>query len=141
MGRAYQNRKESMAKTAGQKTRIYSKYGTEIYVCAKNGGFDPDGIAYDADWDAGSEDARLRWMREGGGGVRPGLAAGLTLDLGAIARARLGGAGGPPRPARPAVGRLQSSWLLAACCGVAGPPLTFRAHALVGRFPWAPLAR
>ncbi|EDQ02564.1 YebC/PmpR family DNA-binding transcriptional regulator [Shewanella benthica] len=43
MGRAYQNRKESMAKTAGQKTRIYSKYGKEIYVCAKNGGFDPDG--------------------------------------------------------------------------------------------------
>ena len=43
MGRAYQNRKESMAKTAGQKTRVYSKYGKEIYVCAKNGGFDPDG--------------------------------------------------------------------------------------------------
>ncbi|WP_076415655.1 YebC/PmpR family DNA-binding transcriptional regulator [Shewanella sp. UCD-KL12] len=43
MGRAYQNRKESMAKTAGQKTRIYSRYGKEIYVCAKNGGFDPDG--------------------------------------------------------------------------------------------------
>lgn len=43
MGRAYQNRKESMAKTAGQKTRLYSRYGKEIYVCAKNGGFDPDG--------------------------------------------------------------------------------------------------
>lgn len=43
MGRAYQNKKESMAKTAGQKTRIYSRYGKEIYVCAKNGGFDPDG--------------------------------------------------------------------------------------------------
>ena len=43
MGRAYQNRKESMAKTAGQKTKVYSKYGKEIYVCAKNGGFDPDG--------------------------------------------------------------------------------------------------
>lgn len=42
MGRAYQNRKESMAKTAGAKTKIYSKYGKEIYVCAKNGGFDPD---------------------------------------------------------------------------------------------------
>ena len=43
MGRAYQNRKESMAKTAGAKTKVYSKYGKEIYVCAKNGGFDPDG--------------------------------------------------------------------------------------------------
>jgi len=32
-----------MAKTAGQKTRLYSRYGKEIYVCAKNGGFDPDG--------------------------------------------------------------------------------------------------
>ena len=43
MGRAYQNRKLSMAKTAGQKTKVYSKYGKEIYVCAKSGGFDPDG--------------------------------------------------------------------------------------------------
>ncbi|MCG6200872.1 YebC/PmpR family DNA-binding transcriptional regulator [Psychromonas antarctica] len=43
MGRAYQNRKESMAKTAGAKTKVYSKYGKEIYVCAKSGGFDPDG--------------------------------------------------------------------------------------------------
>ncbi len=43
MGRAYQNRKESMAKTAGAKTKVYSKYGREIYVCAKNGGTDPDG--------------------------------------------------------------------------------------------------
>ncbi|WP_394129035.1 YebC/PmpR family DNA-binding transcriptional regulator [Shewanella maritima] len=43
MGRAYQNRKESMAKTAGQKTRLYSRYGKEIYVCAKQGGVDPDG--------------------------------------------------------------------------------------------------
>lgn len=43
MGRAYQNRKESMAKTAAAKTKVYSKYGKEIYVCAKNGGPDPDG--------------------------------------------------------------------------------------------------
>ncbi|TKB45557.1 YebC/PmpR family DNA-binding transcriptional regulator [Thalassotalea mangrovi] len=43
MGRAFQNRKESMAKTQGQKTKVYSKYGKEIYVCAKNGGVDPDG--------------------------------------------------------------------------------------------------
>ncbi|MCG8672950.1 MAG: YebC/PmpR family DNA-binding transcriptional regulator [Pseudomonadales bacterium] len=42
MGRAYQNRKESMAKTAAAKTKVYSRYGREIYVCAKNGGADPD---------------------------------------------------------------------------------------------------
>jgi len=43
MGRAYQNRKESMAKTSDAKAKVYSKYGREIYVCAKNGGIDPDG--------------------------------------------------------------------------------------------------
>jgi YebC/PmpR family DNA-binding regulatory protein len=43
MGRAYQNRKESMAKTAAAKTKVYSKYAREIYVCAKSGGTDPDG--------------------------------------------------------------------------------------------------
>lgn len=43
MGRAFQNRKESMAKTAAAKTKVYSKYGREIYVCAKAGGVDPDG--------------------------------------------------------------------------------------------------
>ncbi|MCK7545100.1 YebC/PmpR family DNA-binding transcriptional regulator [Marinobacter bryozoorum] len=42
MGRAYQNRKDSMAKTAAAKTRVYSKYGREIYVTAKSGGPDPD---------------------------------------------------------------------------------------------------
>ncbi|MDO6749195.1 YebC/PmpR family DNA-binding transcriptional regulator, partial [Gilvimarinus sp. 1_MG-2023] len=41
MGRAYQNRKESMAKTAAAKTKVYSKYGREIYVAAKAGGTDP----------------------------------------------------------------------------------------------------
>ena len=41
MGRAYQNRKDSMARTAATKTRIYSKYGREIYVTAKAGGVDP----------------------------------------------------------------------------------------------------
>jgi YebC/PmpR family DNA-binding regulatory protein len=41
MGRAYQNRKESMAKTADSKTKVYSKYAREIYVCAKSGGVDP----------------------------------------------------------------------------------------------------
>jgi len=43
MGRAYQNRKESMAKTSDAKAKVYSKYGREIYVCAKAGGLDPDG--------------------------------------------------------------------------------------------------
>ena len=43
MGRAYQNRKDSMAKTSGMKTRIYSRYGREIYVSAKSGGVDPAG--------------------------------------------------------------------------------------------------
>lgn len=43
MGRAYQNRKESMAKTSDAKAKVYSKYGREIYVCAKNGGVDPAG--------------------------------------------------------------------------------------------------
>ncbi|WP_100639945.1 YebC/PmpR family DNA-binding transcriptional regulator [Marinobacter salexigens] len=41
MGRAYQNRKESMAKTAAAKTKVYSKYGREIYMAAKSGGLDP----------------------------------------------------------------------------------------------------
>ncbi|WP_458735929.1 YebC/PmpR family DNA-binding transcriptional regulator [Zobellella taiwanensis] len=43
MGRAYQNRKESIAKTANAKSKVYSKYGREIYVVAKSGGVDPDG--------------------------------------------------------------------------------------------------
>ena len=43
MGRAYQNRKVSMAKTAAVKTKVYSKYGREIYVAAKAGGTDPNG--------------------------------------------------------------------------------------------------
>jgi len=43
MGRAYQNRKESMAKTSDMKAKVYSRYGREIYVCAKAGGIDPDG--------------------------------------------------------------------------------------------------
>jgi YebC/PmpR family DNA-binding regulatory protein len=43
MGRAYQNRKDSMAKTSDMKAKIYSKYARELYVCAKSGGTDPDG--------------------------------------------------------------------------------------------------
>ena len=43
MGRAYQNRKESMAKTSDMKAKIYSKYSRELYVCAKSGGIEPSG--------------------------------------------------------------------------------------------------
>ncbi len=43
MGRAYQNRKASIAKTSDAKAKVYSKYGREIYVIAKNGGVDPSG--------------------------------------------------------------------------------------------------
>jgi YebC/PmpR family DNA-binding regulatory protein len=43
MGRAYQNRKLSMAKTSDMKAKVYSRYGREIYVVAKSGGFDPTG--------------------------------------------------------------------------------------------------
>jgi YebC/PmpR family DNA-binding regulatory protein len=43
MGRAYQNRKESMAKTSDNNARVYSKHSRSIYVCAKSGGTDPDG--------------------------------------------------------------------------------------------------
>lgn len=42
MGRAYQNRKESIAKTANAKSKVYSKYGREIYMVAKQGGPEPD---------------------------------------------------------------------------------------------------
>lgn len=42
MGRAYQNRKDSMAKTAAAKTRVYSKYAREIFMAAKSG-TDPTG--------------------------------------------------------------------------------------------------
>ena len=43
MGRAFQNRKESMAKTSDQNAKVYSRFSREIYVCAKQGGLDPDG--------------------------------------------------------------------------------------------------
>ena len=43
MGRAYQNRKVSMAKTSDMNARVYSKHSRSIYVCAKSGGIDPEG--------------------------------------------------------------------------------------------------
>ncbi|MBD8514549.1 YebC/PmpR family DNA-binding transcriptional regulator [Photobacterium sp. WH77] len=42
MGRSFEVRKASMAKTQGAKIKVYSKYGKEIYMSAKNGGTDPD---------------------------------------------------------------------------------------------------
>lgn len=43
MGRSFENRKASILKTAGQKSKIYSKYGKQLYVAAKNGVPDPEG--------------------------------------------------------------------------------------------------
>ncbi|MBT8139421.1 MAG: YebC/PmpR family DNA-binding transcriptional regulator [Gammaproteobacteria bacterium] len=43
MGRAYQNRKDSIAKTSDAKAKVYSKYARELYVCGKAGGVDPAG--------------------------------------------------------------------------------------------------
>jgi YebC/PmpR family DNA-binding regulatory protein len=42
MGRSFENRKSSILKTAGQKSKIYSKYGKQLYVAAKNGVPDPE---------------------------------------------------------------------------------------------------
>ena len=42
MGRAFQNRKESMAKTSDANSKLYSKYSREIYMCAKSGGHEPE---------------------------------------------------------------------------------------------------
>ncbi|MGC3972183.1 MAG: YebC/PmpR family DNA-binding transcriptional regulator [Pirellulales bacterium] len=42
MGRDFENRKKSIFKTAGQKSKLYSKYGKQIYVVAKNGVPDPE---------------------------------------------------------------------------------------------------
>lgn len=42
MGRAFEVRKHAMAKTSAQKTKVYSKYGKEIYMEAKNGVPDPE---------------------------------------------------------------------------------------------------
>src|SRR5215510_3600917 len=42
MGRNFENRKNAIFKTAGQKSKLYSKYGKRLYVVAKNGVADPD---------------------------------------------------------------------------------------------------
>ena len=42
MGRSFENRKHSILKTAGQKSKVYSRYGKQLYVAASNGVPDPD---------------------------------------------------------------------------------------------------
>ncbi len=42
MGRAHEVRAASMAKTAAMKTKLYSRYGKELYIAAKSGVPDPD---------------------------------------------------------------------------------------------------
>ena len=41
MGRSFENRKASILKTSVQKSKLYSKYGKQLYVAAKNGVPDP----------------------------------------------------------------------------------------------------
>lgn len=41
MGRDFENRKHSIMKTSAFKSKLYSKYGKQLYVCAKNSGADP----------------------------------------------------------------------------------------------------
>ena len=42
MGRIFEKRKESIFKTAAQKSKLFSKYGRQLYMAAKNGVPDPD---------------------------------------------------------------------------------------------------
>ncbi|MBK1637321.1 YebC/PmpR family DNA-binding transcriptional regulator, partial [Rhodovulum adriaticum] len=42
MGRAHEVRAASMAKTAAIKTKLYSRFGKEIYIAAKSGEPDPE---------------------------------------------------------------------------------------------------
>ncbi len=42
MGRIFEKRKESIFKTAAQKSKLYSKYGRQLYMAAKAGVPDPD---------------------------------------------------------------------------------------------------
>ncbi|XFA99210.1 YebC/PmpR family DNA-binding transcriptional regulator [Candidatus Izemoplasma sp. B36] len=42
MGRAHEVRAAKMEKTALKKSKLYSKFGKELYLAAKNGGMDPD---------------------------------------------------------------------------------------------------
>jgi YebC/PmpR family DNA-binding regulatory protein len=42
MGRIFEKRKESIFKTAAQKSKLFSKYGRQLYMAAKNGVPDPE---------------------------------------------------------------------------------------------------
>src|SRR3954470_21494893 len=42
MGRIFEKRKHSIFKTAAQKSKLYSKYGKQLYMAAKNGVPDPE---------------------------------------------------------------------------------------------------
>ena len=42
MGRAHEVRAASMAKTAAIKSKLYSRFGKELYIAAKSGVPDPD---------------------------------------------------------------------------------------------------
>lgn len=42
MGRIFEKRKASIFKTAAQKSKLYSKYGKQLYMAAKNGVPDPE---------------------------------------------------------------------------------------------------
>src|SRR4051795_1692187 len=41
MGRIFEKRKETIFKTAAQKSKLFSKYGRQLYIAAKNGVPDP----------------------------------------------------------------------------------------------------
>jgi YebC/PmpR family DNA-binding regulatory protein len=45
MGRIFEKRKETIFKTAAQKSKLYSKYGRQLYMAAKNGVPDPQANA------------------------------------------------------------------------------------------------
>lgn len=42
MGRSFENRKHAIWKTSAQKSKLYAKYGKQLYVIAKNGVPDPE---------------------------------------------------------------------------------------------------
>src|SRR5215217_251988 len=42
MGRIFEKRKATIFKTAAQRSKLYSKYGKQLYVAAKNGAPDPE---------------------------------------------------------------------------------------------------
>lgn len=42
MGRIFEKRKSTIFKTAAQKSKLYSRYGKQLYMAAKNGVPDPD---------------------------------------------------------------------------------------------------